>query len=193
MSWVNVEESVMANPPNEREKRQVVDLIGRKARPRFYADENFPPVAVAILRRRKADVLTVQEARQSGHPDENHAARALRLGRVLITCDRDYLDERKFPLVHCPAIVVCDFGPGTSNEILKAFDSLGGIFAAPQFFDKWTKIHTNQDCWTEYIRCQDGSTSRHRYRVFRGRLQEWIEKLPSAARRRGRRAKPEFH
>lgn len=41
-------------------------------------------------------MLTVVEAKKSGHPDENHTAEALRLGRVLITCDRDYLNERRF-------------------------------------------------------------------------------------------------
>jgi len=50
------------------------------------------------LRELKADVLTVQANRRRRHPDENHAAEALRLRRILITCDRDYLDER---VSHC--------------------------------------------------------------------------------------------
>lgn len=58
--------------------------------------------------------MTVKEARLTGHPDENHVAQALRLGRILITCDRDYLDERRFPLIGCPAVAVCDFGSGTA-------------------------------------------------------------------------------
>jgi hypothetical protein len=119
--------------PTEREKQQVIDFARRKAKPRFYADENFPQLATGILRRRlKADVLTVQDARRRGHPDENHAAEALRLGRVLITCDRYYLDERRFPLIHCPALVVFDFARGTAGEIWETFKCLGAIFSAPQ-------------------------------------------------------------
>jgi len=174
MPWVNIEESVRANPPSEREKREVLDFIRRGAKPRFYADENFPRLATEILRRLGADVLTVQEARLTGHPDENHTAQALRLGRVLITCDRDYLDGRRFPLVHCPAIVVCGFGSGTAVEIRRTFNCLINVFKAPQFYDKWIKIDAGRDGWTEHTRFQDGSASRTRYRLFRGRLQEWV-------------------
>ena len=79
-----------------------MDFARRKAKPRFHADENFPELATAIPRAFKANVLTMQEARRRGHPDENHTAEAFRLGRVFITCDRDYLDKRRFPLIHCP-------------------------------------------------------------------------------------------
>ena len=117
-----MEDLVADDEPTEREKRQVEEFARRKAKSRFYADENFPQLATAILRRLKADVLTVQANHRRGHPDENHAAEALRLGRVLITCDRDYLDARRFPLLHCPALVVCDFGRGTAGEIRDAFN-----------------------------------------------------------------------
>lgn len=108
MGWRNLNNSPRPRP-TDFEVRQVEDYIRRKAKPRFYADENFPTMATEILRRRKADVLTVVETGRRQHPDENHAAEALRLGRVLITCDRDYLDECKFPLIHCPAIVICSY------------------------------------------------------------------------------------
>jgi predicted nuclease of predicted toxin-antitoxin system len=175
MAWVNMEKLVAADPPTDREAREVDDYVRRKAKPRFYADENFPSTATTILRRRGADVLTVQEARCQGHPDENHAAEALRLGRVLITCDRDYLDERRFPLIHCPAIVVCDFGRGSAREILDTFDCLATIFAGPQFYDKWSKIDAKQESWTAYNRHLDGTTSRHRHRVCGGRIQQWLD------------------
>jgi len=177
MFWVNVEESPKALPPTEREKREVADFVRRGAKPRFYADENFPTVATEVLRRMGADVLTVHEARLGGHPDENHVAQALHLGRILITCDRDYLDGRRFPLIHCPAIVVCDFGAGTVGEIKNTFRCLGGAFRAPQFFDKWMKIDAKRDGWTEHVRFQDGSTSNTRYRIHHRRLQEWREKV----------------
>ena len=154
---------------------QVEDYIRRNAKPRFYADENLPTIATEILRRRDADVLTVQEAGRRRHPDENHTAEALRLGRVLITCDRDYLDERRFPLIHCPAIVICDFGRGSIREIRGTFGCLWSVFAMPQFYDKWVKIDASQDCWTEHTRFLDGSTAHRRFRIFGGRLQEWCE------------------
>jgi len=74
-----MEDLVADDEPTEREKRQVEEFARRKAKSRFYADENFPQLATAILRRLKADVLTAQTNRRRGHPDENHAAEACAL------------------------------------------------------------------------------------------------------------------
>ena len=172
MPWHDTK-NLASGKPTDREVRQVEDYVRRDAKPRFYADENFPAMATEILRHRKADVLTVEQAGRRRHPDENHAAESLRLGRVLITCDRDYLDERRFPLVHCPAIVVCSFGQGSLNEIQGTFGCLWSVFAVPQFYDKWVKIDASRDCWTEHMRFLDGSTAHRRFRIFRGKLQEW--------------------
>jgi predicted nuclease of predicted toxin-antitoxin system len=174
MVWVDVIEQLQSNPPTKKEVEQVFDYRRRKAKPRFYADENFPNRAARLLREMGARLITAQEAGLTRHPDENHAEYALRLGYILLTCDRDYLNERKFPVVHCPAIVVFDFGSGTLEEILSAFMSIKTMFGSPQFFDKWIKIDAKRTSWTEYARHLNGTTSRSHYRVFRGRLQEWV-------------------
>jgi Domain of unknown function (DUF5615) len=186
MPWVDIQKPVGDDEPTEREKRLVIEFARRKAKPRFYADENSPRLASAILRRLKADVLTVQDNRRKGHPDENHVAEALRLGRVLIACDRDYLDERRFPLVHCPALVVCDLGRGTVSEIWDTFRCMGSIFSAPQFFDKWWKIDAKRDGWTEYTRHLDGTTTRSKYRFHAGQMQEWVDEGALRSRKRWR-------
>ena len=126
MPWTDLNGIGANDPPPERERQQVEDYVRRHARPRFYADENFPTAAIEILRRLGANVITVRDARRRGHPDENHTAEALRMGRFLITCDRDYLNERRFPLIHCPALIVCDFGSGTEQDIRRTFACLGG-------------------------------------------------------------------
>ncbi|SRR6266576_3316097 len=175
MPWIDIENIVADDQPTEREKRQVYDYARRRAKPRFYADENFPSVAIKILRQLGADVLTVRDARRRGHPDENHTAEALRLGRILITCDRDYLNDRRFPLIHCPALIVFDFGSGTVEDIRSTFACLAGPFNVPQFYDKWTKIHATRDGWTEHARNLNGTTARTRYRIYQGRMQEWVD------------------
>src|SRR5258708_8153597 len=145
MPWIDIQNLVREDEPTEREKQQVIDFARRKAKPRFYADENFPELAIAILRRFKADVLTVRETGRRGDPDETHASEALRLGRVLITCDRDYLDERRFPLIHCPALVVFDFGRGTASEIIATFKCLGNIVAkCRNGAIKWLSAHAGK-------------------------------------------------
>lgn len=175
MGWINLIELLRASPPSRKELLQVFEYQRRKAKVKFYADENFPAAAVQLLRKERAVVVTTQDAGLRRHPDENHAAYALRHGFVLLTCDRDYLDERRFPLVHCPAIVVFDFGSGSLEEIRRSFACLKTMLGFPQIFDKWIKIDAKRDSWTEYVRTLDGKTSRSRCRVYRGTLQEWLE------------------
>ena len=118
MPWVDVEVLAAKNRASPKEAAQVLKYLARRAKPRFYADENFPPLAVLLLRRLGAKVDTVHENRKRGHPHENHAAHALKHGLILITCDRDFLDNRRFPLIHCPAIFVFDFGSRSVREIM---------------------------------------------------------------------------
>jgi hypothetical protein len=68
-------------------------------RPRIYADANVPAGLVAYMRARLDwDVLFViedDELRRA--PDVKHYRLAQQLQRTLITMDRDYLDDRRFP------------------------------------------------------------------------------------------------
>jgi predicted nuclease of predicted toxin-antitoxin system len=173
--WMNSTDLILDNPPKQREIDQVIEYRRRKAKARFYADENFPALGVELLREIGARVFTVQELRRRRHPDENHVVYALKHGYILLTCDRDYLNERRFPLIHCPTILVFDFGEGSREEILQAFACLKRILSAPQFFDKWTKIDASRDAWIEYSRTLDGQTHRSKYRVYKGSFQEWVE------------------
>ncbi|MCI0725078.1 MAG: DUF5615 family PIN-like protein [Acidobacteria bacterium] len=174
MAWVNVEDLSARTPPSRREVQQVLEYLARRAKPRFYADENFPIQAVSILRRMGAKVTTALEVGRGRHPDENHVGYALRKGLVLVTCDRDFLDEGRFPLVHCPAIFVFNFGSGTTREMWQAFRCLATVFRGPQFYDKWCKVDAHRDSWIELSRFQNGTTCRTRYRFWRGQLQEWV-------------------
>jgi hypothetical protein len=59
----------------------------------FYMDEHIPRAITLGLRLRQVDVLTAQEDRSAGLPDPALLDRATALGRVLVTCDDDFLDE----------------------------------------------------------------------------------------------------
>ena len=76
--------------------------------PRVYADANVPAGLVSFMRGRLHwDVLFVLEhddlrlAR-----DTEHFRLARQLRRTLITLDRDYLDDRRFPLAECGGVLV---------------------------------------------------------------------------------------
>jgi len=175
MAWIDTEVLSAKNPPSSREIQDVERFYARRAKPRFFADENFPDQAVKVLREIGGWVKTVKEVGLRGHPDENHTAYALKCGLILVTCDRDFLDNRRFPIIHCPAIFVFDFGGGTVAEIKQAFRCLGPAFYTPQFFDKWCKVDARRTTWTETARFLNGFSSRTRYRISRGRIEEWVE------------------
>ena len=78
-------------------------------RPRIYADANVPAGVVAYMRARlEWDVLFVMEddgLRRA--PDARHYRLAQQLRRTLITLDRDYLDDRRFPPAEgCGVLVI---------------------------------------------------------------------------------------
>jgi len=68
-------------------------------RPRIYADANVPAGLVAHMRARLDwDVLFVLEEEDLRRaPDVKHYRLAHQLRRTLVTLDRDYLDDRRFP------------------------------------------------------------------------------------------------
>ena len=69
------------------------------ARPRIYADANVPAGLVAYMRiRLQWDVLFVLEEEELRRAsDRRHYQLAQQLRRTLVTMDRDYLDDRRFP------------------------------------------------------------------------------------------------
>ena len=77
-------------------------------RPRIYADANVPSGIVAHMRvRLRWDVLFVlEQADLRRAPDVKHYQLAHQLRRTLVTLDRDYLDDRRFPPDACGGVLV---------------------------------------------------------------------------------------
>src|ERR687885_1008372 len=78
------------------------------ARPRIYADANVPAGLVTHMRERLHwDVLFVlEEADLRRAPDVKHFQLAQQLRRTLVTMDRDYLDDRRFPPTESGGVLV---------------------------------------------------------------------------------------
>ena len=76
--------------------------------PRVYVDANVPAGFVAFMRARlQWDVLFVIEHGDIRRArDREHYRMARTLGRTLITLDRDYLDDRKFPPAESGGVLV---------------------------------------------------------------------------------------
>jgi hypothetical protein len=77
-------------------------------RPRIYADANVPAGLVEHMRRRLHwDVLFVLEDEKLRRaPDLAHYRLAQQLRRTLVTMDRDYLNDRRFPPAETCGVLV---------------------------------------------------------------------------------------
>jgi predicted nuclease of predicted toxin-antitoxin system len=179
MPWVDIDELLPPLSQLTRKEAAEIENYRRtiKRKPRFYVDEDVPSLAVEILREWKFNVLTAEEAGRRGHPDENHLAEARKQDRTLITCDRDYLNERRFPLNQSSALIVCAFGSGTRDQIIATFQCLYMVETIPDYFDEWVKMDAKPSEWTIAQRFMDGTTARTRHRLYQGELQEWVEDI----------------
>ncbi len=76
--------------------------------PRIYADANLPNGVVGYMRVTLGwDVLFVLEHDDLRRaPDIQHYRLARQLGRTLVTLDRDYIDDRRFPPAESPGVIV---------------------------------------------------------------------------------------
>ena len=76
--------------------------------PRIYADANIPTGVVEFMRVTLGwDVLFVLEHDDLRRaPDVHHYRLARQLGRTLVTQDRDYVDDRRFPPADGAGVIV---------------------------------------------------------------------------------------
>ena len=127
----------------------VVDAVAD--RPRVYADANVPAGIVSFMRETlKWDVLFVMEHRDLRRArDTEHYRLARQLRRTLVTLDRDYLDDRKFPP-----------GQGSGVLVIAAPDERGlsallarldaHLFAAGTLPLDGRKLHAHSDWQSEH-------------------------------------------
>jgi predicted nuclease of predicted toxin-antitoxin system len=95
----------------------------------LYLDENVSPKISIQLRRRGIHVVTVRDLGLLGDADENHLARATRMGYVLVTCDTDFLALAASGLQHAGII----FGVQEDLNIgdwVKALELICAVYTA---------------------------------------------------------------
>ena len=81
---------------------------GIAGQPRVYVDANMPARLVTLMRSLlKWDALFVMEHDELRRASDSlHFRLASQLRRTLVTLDRDYLDDRKFPPAQSPGVLV---------------------------------------------------------------------------------------
>jgi hypothetical protein len=89
-------------------------------RPRIYADANVPARLVAYMRQvLDWDVLFVLEDPELRRaPDTTHYRLARQLSRTLISIDKDFLDDKRFPPAEGSGVLVISAPDGRQFEAL---------------------------------------------------------------------------
>jgi predicted nuclease of predicted toxin-antitoxin system len=172
--WRDVIALAEEHPASMKEAAEVYAALAKGTKARFYTDENFPPVAVRLVEKMGGRVQTAAQVGMLGKDDEAHAAYARDHKLILLTCDRDFLNQTKFPLNQSPATYVFNFGGGSAQEMRLALRCLHLPLKAPEFLDKWLQVDASVHEWTERARFMDGTTARTRYRFHQGRMEEWV-------------------
>lgn len=120
-------------------------------RPRVYADANVPAGLISFMRDNlRWDVLFVME-----HPDlrrardTEHYRLARQLRRTLVTLDRDYLDDRKFPPAQGSGVLVITAPDERGLSVLLArLDA--GLFVSDTLPLDGKKLHAHSDWQPEH-------------------------------------------
>jgi hypothetical protein len=112
--------------------------------PRLYIDANVPAGLVTFMRTRlQWDVLFVLEHEDLRRArDGEHYRLARQLGRTLITLDRDYLDDEKFPPAESGGVIV--LAAPTEAGFIGLLTRLDEMLRAPVALDG-QKLHLNVD------------------------------------------------
>ncbi|MFC6522161.1 DUF5615 family PIN-like protein [Undibacterium arcticum] len=119
-----------------------------KKKARFLVDENMGNDVAVLLRDFGYNAIFVAEAGLIGHPDETVFAYAWKDNRIILTHDRDYLDDRQFPFHRNPGVIVLP-GAGGDGSLEPAIADLLRLVAPYGNAHIGAKIEVTQDrVWT---------------------------------------------
>lgn len=168
MTWTLLEEI----PKAEK------DAFGRRfaKKARFVVGESLGIGVARVLRDFKWNATFTGEVGLSGHSDDDVYAYAFRENRILLTHDRDFLDDRRFPIHRNPGVIVFPGADGNGDALVNALRSVIPVIGSYRKAFRRFKIQITEDgVWkiTNMDR-SDGPVRQMRLRFGRGgQIWEW--------------------
>lgn len=170
MSWREIPDE-----PKETVK-SFVDRFRKKAR--FLVDESLGREVATVLNDRKWNVKFVDEAGLCGRSDEDVMAFAWRDDRILLTHDRDFLDDRRFPPYRNPGVVILPGADGKEADLISALAGLLAIVGPFREGYRHSKVVISSDrIWTFIKRNNEtGAMEKTRLRIRKnGPTEIWVD------------------
>jgi len=149
----------------------------REPRAKFLVDESLGAEVADALRGAGWNAVFAGDLGLLGRSDEDVFAAACREDRILLTHDRDFLNDRIFRPDRNPGLVVL---PGADGEERTLIPALGGAVSIIGCFrETWrgSKVVIHADgTWTVWHRTEGGRVRRTQYRFpLNRRVEEWVD------------------
>jgi predicted nuclease of predicted toxin-antitoxin system len=168
MPWKRLDDFTQA------EEAEAVRLFKTKAR--FLVDENLGQPVAELLRELGWNTVSVDERAHQGYADESIFALAWREKRILVTKDRDFLNDRRFPEQRNPGIIVLPDAPIESLKFVEAISNLHLLIApmARAYYKAKVDLSNSQAISIRSRNADTGSVETSRYRIARdGNVEIW--------------------
>lgn len=104
--------------PDPETRRALDREFGGKIR--FLVDESLDTTLVLALEKLGWKAESVVDVGLSGRADEDVLAHAWRKGQILLTSDKDFLDDRRFPPHRNPGVIILPNAPIDSDSFTTA-------------------------------------------------------------------------
>ncbi len=138
-----------------------------KKKARFLTDEDLHAETVPYLRDKGWNLKTAKETKLVGHSDEDYVALAQKEDRLLLTHDRGYLSDRKFPPGQQGGVLVLPGGSGDTRALVQALLDMLSVIAPYWNAYRGSKIEfqTGRTITMRSRDGQSGSMTSTRYRL----------------------------
>jgi predicted nuclease of predicted toxin-antitoxin system len=143
---------------------------------RFLVDESLGHAVARVLRDLSWNTVFGPDVGLARHADEDVFAYAWREHRILLTHDRGFLDDRRFPPHRNPGVVVLPGGSGPARGLVEGLRAVLSIIAPYRKAFRRFKIEITEDgTWnTTNMTRVDDVVRRWRIRPSRGpHVDEW--------------------
>jgi len=168
MPWITIEQ------PSDRELNDFL-RDRKKGIARFLVDESLGVEVANVLRSDGWNVRYIDDVGLAGHSDEDVCAFAFREGRLILTHDADFLDDRRFPPHRNPGVIVLPGGSGDEDALIRALGN--ALLIVGKYPDHYRRskvaISTDGTITIRKRNIDTGAMENTKYRFTPGGLQIW--------------------
>jgi predicted nuclease of predicted toxin-antitoxin system len=160
-------------PKNKERWRELNRLTVRRSR--FLVDEGLGVGVANVIRGFGYNTIFGPDLGLGGKSDEDVYGFAWRSERILLTHDKDFLDDREFPFNRNPGVIVLPGEEGEEVPLARAIGSMLNIFGTHGriFPNAKIVIDSNNVWYIKNYRKADGFVEHSRLMFKNGRVFRW--------------------